>query len=228
MTAMKKIMIFILVLMCLLCAIPVYSEDYNIILDDFIQYANDARDSIKCMYEDAQELIEEIEIPEDERIFFDFLKSDINIAPHRYIILTSNNRDILFNKDNLSYKFRGDEHSEFIPALCFAPLYEAVHFNGRSLYAQASEIISVYDWIVAKNDFIVAYIMQIYDNNKPIIVTALCKTDSIYASAKTQLIYGEPVVEMTAYLNSYIDAVWSWDSFDIYRKTEDGVIEQMQ
>ena len=67
MTAMKKIMIFILVLMCLLCAIPVYSEDYNIILDDFIQYANDARDSIKCMYEDAQELIEEIEIPEDER-----------------------------------------------------------------------------------------------------------------------------------------------------------------
>ena len=223
----KKTIVFILALH-LLCIQYVYSENYDVMLDNFIVYANSMRDSIVYMYEDAQELVEGTEIPEDERVFFDFLKSDIGTAPCRYIIITSNDRDMLFNRHNLSYKFRGDEHSKFVPALCFAPLYEAVRFNGNSLYAQTSEIISIYDWVAIEGDFIVAYIMQIYDDNKPIIVTALCKADSRYASAKTQVVYGEPVVDMMAYLNSYIDAVWSWDSFDIYRKTEDGVIEKMQ
>ena len=176
----KKTIVFILALH-LLCIQYVYSENYDVMLDNFIVYANSMRDSIVYMYEDAQELVEGTEIPEDERVFFDFLKSDIGTAPCRYIIITSNDRDMLFNRHNLS-----------------------------------------------EGDFIVSYIMQIYDDNKPIIVTALCKADSRYASAKTQVVYGEPVVDMTAYLNSYIDAVWSWDSFDIYRKTEDGVIEKMQ
>lgn len=102
----KKTIVFILALH-LLCIQYVYSENCNAMLDDFIVYANSMRDSIVYMYEDAQELVEGTEIPEDECVFFDFLKSDIGTAPCRYIIITSNDVAEKLPRLNFLIRFTG-------------------------------------------------------------------------------------------------------------------------